>query len=54
MLRADSRNRADADKRMPSTPLGDGPEELGSPATALGGSTGKTLVEHPLLRAMHG
>ena len=27
-------------------------EELGSPATAMGGSTGKVLVEHPLLRAM--
>lgn len=27
-------------------------EELGSPATELGGSTGRTLVEHPLLRAM--
>jgi hypothetical protein len=27
-------------------------ESLGSPATEMGGSTGKTLVEHPLLRAM--
>ena len=27
-------------------------EALGSPATAMGGSTGKVLVEHPLLRAM--
>lgn len=27
-------------------------EGLGSPATELGGSTGKVLTEHPLLRAM--
>jgi hypothetical protein len=27
-------------------------EVLGSPATALGGSTGKVLTEHPLLSAM--
>jgi hypothetical protein len=27
-------------------------EQLGSPATSVGGSTGKVLTEHPLLRAM--